>query len=136
MLGYKYFADLLAAITLAQDGVRTPLSLTFSSVKRAQLTYNANANKRANIANVKVCGKLAKSKMALSLHNHGVGRRSSSSIFLHHLKSYLSIKLASYIVLEIRAQYQFQYQLGHVSPSQLHVVDRPTQLICIWISIC
>ena len=30
-----------------------PLSLTFSSVKRAQLTYNTNANKRANIANGK-----------------------------------------------------------------------------------
>ena len=42
-----------------------PLSLwlTFSLVKRAQLTYNANANKRANIANAKVCGKLAKSRM-------------------------------------------------------------------------
>ena len=50
-----------------------PLSLspTFSSVKRAQLTYNANANKRANIANVKVCVKLAKSKTGLSLHNRG-----------------------------------------------------------------
>ena len=106
MLEEKYFADVLAAITLAQDGVRTPLSLTFSSVKRAQLTYNANANKRANIANVKVCGKLAKSKMALSLHNHGESRKSSSCYFLLLLKSYLSIELASDIVLEIRAQYQ------------------------------